>query len=100
MCSVSTFLSTLPVYLLSQDSQPSTTSHRQKLTMQDTQSCPVLHMMDSSTSHPVIYSGYRQNFQQKEPVCPQYKEATVRSKATQPSSASHRCSFPCTTSRL
>src|ERR1043165_6127813 len=31
MCSVSTFLSTLPGYLLSQDSQPSTTSHQQEL---------------------------------------------------------------------
>src|SRR3954468_7753991 len=100
MYSVSTFLSTLPGYLLDQGSQPSSTSHRQKLTMQDTQSCPVLHMMDSTTSHPVIYSGYRRNFQQKEPVCPQYKEATVRSKATQPSSASYRGRFPCTTPRL
>src|SRR4051812_13561175 len=43
MCSVSTFLGTLPGYLLDQDSQPSSTSHQQKLTMQDTQSCPVCH---------------------------------------------------------
>src|SRR3954468_3396876 len=41
MCSVSTFLGTLPGYLLDQDSQPSSTSHRQKLTMRNTQSCPV-----------------------------------------------------------
>src|SRR3954471_5151798 len=56
--------------------------------------------MDSSTSHPVIYSSYHKNFQQREPACPQYKEATFRSKATQPSSASHLGSFPRTTSRL
>src|SRR4051812_26125114 len=56
--------------------------------------------MDSSTSYPFIYSGYRKNFQQKESACPQYKEATFRSKATQPSPASYRGSFPCTTPRL
>src|SRR3954464_15185505 len=41
MYSVSAFLCTLLGYLLSQGNQPSSTSHRQKLTMQDTQSCPV-----------------------------------------------------------
>src|SRR3954464_734281 len=44
MYSISSFLSTLPGYFLGQDSQPSTTSHRQKLTTQDAQSCSVRHM--------------------------------------------------------
>src|SRR3954468_24178184 len=43
MCSVSTILGTLPGCLLGQYIQPSSTNHRQKLTMQDTQSCPVCH---------------------------------------------------------
>src|SRR3954467_11074575 len=43
MCSVSIFLGTLPGDLLGQVIQPSSTSHPQKLTMQQTQSCPVCH---------------------------------------------------------
>src|SRR4051812_11185184 len=43
MFSVSTFPHTLPGYLLSEGNQSSSTSHRQKLTMQGTQSCSVRH---------------------------------------------------------
>src|SRR4051812_45184717 len=42
MYSVPVFLSTISGYLLGQDIQPSTTSHRVKLMVQDTQSCSVL----------------------------------------------------------
>src|SRR3954471_2553168 len=44
MYSVSAFLSTLLGYFPGQDIQPSSTSYRQKLTMQGTQSCSVRHM--------------------------------------------------------
>src|SRR4051812_46734277 len=40
-----------------QDIQPSTTSHRVKLTVQDTQLCAVRPWMDSSTSYPAAYRG-------------------------------------------
>src|SRR3954468_2925435 len=33
--------------------------------------------IDSNTNPPVIYSGYHKNFQQKEPSCPQCKEAKL-----------------------
>ena len=100
MCSVSTFLSTLPGYLLGQDNQSSPQATSRSLQCKTLSRAPYAAKMDSNTSHSVIYSGYRRNFQQKEPVCPQCKEANLRSEAPQPSSASHRGSFPCTTPRL
>src|SRR4051812_20526939 len=56
MYSVSTFLGTLPRYLLGQDNKPSSTSHRQKLQYKTPSRVQYATGIDSSTSHPVIYS--------------------------------------------
>ena len=56
MYSVPAFLGTLPGYLLGQDIQPSSTSHRQKLQCKTHSRAQYATRMDSHTSHPVIYS--------------------------------------------
>src|SRR4051812_23401089 len=74
-------------------------------------------MPDNHTTHVARSSkvNCRKNFQQKGPVYPQYKKASFRARQpifvsklliklprqdTQPSSASYRGSFPCTTPRI
>src|ERR1041384_2295347 len=77
MYSVPAFLGTPPRYLLGQDNQPSTTSHRQKL-----QCKTHSHAQYATKWIPTqtIWSSTvrcHKNFQLKEPACPQCKEAKL-----------------------